>query len=263
MTTVADRTTGSDGAGDRVADRDPRGAVLVVDDSRMDRTVLARAVGRLGYDVHTAEGGRQAVLVLRDVPAAHAIDVVLLDLLMPDLDGFGTLEQIKAVDEIAHTPVIVVSGLDDHASLVRCIELGATDFLYKPVDRELLRARLATSLASKRLRDVELDHLQQVGRVIQAANGLEAGDYDPAALEPVAARDDALGTLARVFDRMAGEVLAREENLRRQVEQLRIEIDRGQVDAQAAEVTGSDYYRRLAGEAASLKRILTGGDEPA
>ncbi len=237
------------------------GRVLVVDDSRMDREVLARAVARLGYDVHTAEDGRQAVSLLSEAPAASNVDVVLLDLLMPELDGFATLERIKAVDQIAHTPVIVISAVDDHASLVRCIELGATDYLYTPVDRELLRARLTTSLASKRLRDLELDHLQQVQRVIHAANSLEAAEYDSAALAPVAARDDALGTLARVFDRMAGEVLAREEQLRHQVRQLRIEIDRSRVGAQAAEVTGSEYYRQLAGEAAVLKQILTGGDD--
>lgn len=241
----------------------PRGVVLVVDDSAMDRAVLARAVERLGYEVRTAEDGWRAVSLLGAAAAAREIDVVMLDLVMPELDGFATLEQIKAIDEITHTPVIVVSAVDDHASLVRCIELGATDYLYKPVDRELLRARLATSLAGKRLRDLELDHLQQVERVIHAAHSLEAGEYEPAALAPVAARNDALGTLARVFDRMAAEVAAREERLRRQVAELRIEIDRGQVGAQAAEVTESAYYQRLAGEAASLKRILTGGDEPA
>lgn len=237
------------------------GVVLVVDDSTIDRQVLARAVARLGYDVRTAEDGWQAVHALRDDAAKYDVDVVLLDLLMPELDGFGTLQQIKAVDDIAHTPVIVVSAVDDHASLVRCIELGATDYLYKPVDREVLRARLATSLAGKRLRDLELDHLQQVERVISAATSLEDGRYDPRALSAVTDRDDALGTLARVFDRMAGEVLAREERLRRQVEELRIEIDRTSVGAQAAEVTESAYYRRLAGEAASLKRLLAGGDD--
>lgn len=242
---------------------DSRGVVLVVDDSAIDRAVLARGVERLGYEVRTAEDGWQAVSLLGAAATARGVDVVLLDLVMPGLDGFGTLEQIKSLDELAHTPVIVVSAVDDHGSLVRCIELGATDYLYKPVDRELLRARLATSLASKRLRDLELDHLQQVERVIHAAHSLEAGEYDRVALGPVTARDDALGTLARVFDRMAGEVVAREERLRRQVAELRIEIDRGQVGAQAAEVTESAYYQRLAGEAASLKRILAGGDDPA
>lgn len=243
--------------------RHPGGHVLVVDDTTMDRQVLARAVGRLGYEVTTAPDGDAALDVLRarDGEAAH-VDVVLLDLMMPGRDGFATLREIKADDALARLPVIVVSAVEDHDSLIRCIELGATDYLYKPFDRELLRARLATSLASKRLRDVELDHLLQVERVIGAATALEAGDYDSRPLEPVAQRDDALGTLARVFDRMAREVQAREAELRRAVDALRIEIDRGRVGAQAAEVTGSTYYQRLAGEAAELKRILTEEDRP-
>lgn len=240
------------------------GVVLVCDDSKLDRAVLARAVASLGYEVHTATGGWDAIAVLRRESAARGIDVVLLDLEMPELDGFQTLHEIKTDEALAHVPVIVVSAVDDQSSLVRCIELGATDYLYKPANRELLRARLSTSLATKRLRDLELDHLEQVERVIAAAAALESDEYDPAGLRSVAARDDALGTLARMFDRMAREVQAREAQLRREVSELRIEMDRGRVGAQAAEVTESAYYQRLAGEAASLKRILTGeGEEPA
>ena len=233
------------------------GVVLVVDDSPMDRAVLARAVDNLGYSVRTATDGRDAVSVLRREARDRGVDVVLLDLEMPAMDGFQTLRELKGDAILARIPVIVVSGDEDHASLVQCIELGATDYLYKPANRELLRARLSTSLATKRLRDMELDHLEQVERVIAAAQMLEADSYDPTGLAPVAARDDALGTLARMFDRMAKQVQAREAELRREVAELRIEVDRGSVGARAAEVTESEYYRRLAGEAASLKRILT------
>lgn len=234
------------------------GRVLVVDDTATHRQLLARATAQLGYETETAADGGTALARLR----AEPLDVVLLDLLMPVMDGFDTLLRIKRDAGIAHTPVIVVSAVEDHASLIRCIELGATDYLYKPVDRELLRARLSTSLASKRLRDVELDHLQQVERVIAAATAVEAGRYDSAGLEAVAARDDALGTLARVFRRMADEVQTREARLRREVAELRIEIDRTRVGDRAAEVTGSDYYRRLVDEATVLKRILSGkGDK--
>lgn len=230
------------------------GVVLVVDDNAMDRAVLAKAVGNLGYTVRTATDGWDAVAQLQ----CGGVDVVLLDLEMPSMDGFQTLREIKSDATLGRIPVIVVSAVEDHASLVRCIELGATDYLYKPANRELLRVRLSTSLATKRLRDLEHDYLEQVQRVIAAAQALESDAYDPAALTPVAARDDALGTLARMFDQMAREVQTRQDRLRRQVAELRIEIDRGRVGAQAAEVTGSAYYRRLADEAASLKRILTG-----
>ncbi|HSJ44601.1 MAG TPA: response regulator [Euzebyales bacterium] len=236
--------------------------VLIVDDTAMNRQVLARAVTTLGYEAVTAGDGSQALDRLRATPDAGGIDVVLLDLLMPVLDGFATLQQIKDDAELEHLPVIMVSAVDDIDSVIRCIELGATDYLSKPVHGPLLRARLQASLAAKRLRDVELDHLAQVDRVVQAAVGIETGSYDGLdSLDAVAGREDALGTLARVFERMAREVAAREEALRRQVAELQIEIDHGRRRRQVAEVTGSDYYRRLTREAAELKRILTeGGD---
>lgn len=230
--------------------------VLVVDDTAVDRELLARAIAQLGHEVRTAPDGAAALATL----AADGSDLVLLDLLMPVMDGFEALRRIKADPDLAHVPVIVVSAVEDQASLVRCIELGATDYLIKPFNREVLRARLTTSLATKRLRDIEIDHLKQVERVIGAATALESGRYDAILLEPVAARDDALGTLARVFQQMATEVRAREEALRHELAQLRIEIDHHQVDAQAAEVTGSEYYRRLADDAAELKRVLSGED---
>ncbi|MFW6091335.1 MAG: response regulator [Actinomycetota bacterium] len=233
------------------------GRVLVVDDTATHRHLLARAAANLGYETDTAADGDSALAML----AARPLDVVLLDLMMPVLDGFDTLLRIKGDADVAHLPVIVVSAVEDHASLVRCIELGATDYLYKPVDQELLRARLRTSLATKRLRDVELDHLQQVERMTAAATALEAGRYDPAELGVVAARGDALGTLARVFRGMADEVRAREARLLREVAELRIEIDGTRVGARTAEVTASDYYQRLVDEAAVLKRILAGEGE--
>ncbi|HEX6336999.1 MAG TPA: response regulator [Jiangellaceae bacterium] len=230
------------------------GKVLVVDDTAIDRGLLARAIAQLGYDVRTTQDGKSALATL----AVEAADLVLLDLLMPVMDGFETLRRIKAIPDLAHVPVIVVSAVEDQASLVRCIELGATDYLIKPFDREVLRARLTTSLATKRLRDVELDHLRQVERVIAAAEALEDGRYDAMELQPVVARKDALGLLARVFHRMAAEVQAREAALRQELAQLRIAIDRRRVGEQAAEVTGTGYYRQLAADAAELKRMLSG-----
>jgi CheY-like chemotaxis protein len=230
------------------------GTVLVVDDTVIDRELLARAIAQLGYGVRTAEDGESALAAL----VVEGADLVLLDLLMPVMNGFETLSRIKATPDLAHVPVIVVSAVEDQASLVRCIELGATDYLIKPFDREVLRARLTTSLATKRLRDVELDHMNQVERVIGAARALESGRYDPTELQPVVARDDALGLLARVFHRMADEVQARETALRHELAQLRIEIDRRRVDEQAAEVTETGYYQQLAAEAAELKRMLSG-----
>jgi two-component system cell cycle response regulator len=232
------------------------GSVLVVDDSATSRMVLVRALEGLGYTTISAEDGRRALDLLSGTGAA-GIDVVLLDLLMPVMDGEATLCAIKADSALRHLPVIVISAVDELESAVRCIELGATDYLPKPFNAALLKARLQASLAAKRLRDLELDHLRQVDRVIGAAAEIEAGVYDGSRLDPVAARDDALGRLARMFQRMASEVAHRESALRREVAELRIEIDRNRKARQVAEITESDYYRRLTDRAGALKDIMS------
>jgi two-component system, cell cycle response regulator len=230
--------------------------VLVVDDNPLDRRITCQAVARLGHRAEAAEDGDAALAVLAGDPA---YDVVLLDLVMPGTDGFAVLAAMKADERLRHLPVIVVSVADAMDDVVHSIELGATDHLTKPLQAPLLEARLTASLASKRLRDVELDHLAQLERVISAAVALQHGSHDLSVLAPVAQRTDDLGTLARVFGRMAGEVRSREEALREQVDRLRIEIDRGRIGTRVAEVTESDHYRALAEQAAGLRRIINDG----
>src|SRR6266540_1353883 len=89
----------------------------------------------------------------------NKVNGMLLDLLMPVLDGYATLERIKADEALRHLPVIVITAVEDLESVVRCIELGATDYLPKPLNAQLLRARVTASLAGKRLRDLELEYL--------------------------------------------------------------------------------------------------------
>lgn len=127
------------------------GRVLVVDDSGTNRRLLAAALTGLGHEVRTAEHGRRALEVLR----AEDVDVVLLDVLMPVLDGYSTLAAIKADARLRHLPVIMVSAVHELDGVVRCLDLGATDFLPKPFSAAVLRARLRSSLAAKRLRDSE------------------------------------------------------------------------------------------------------------
>jgi len=232
------------------------GRVLVVDDERLNRTVLRAALAKQGHDVVEAVDGREALDRLAEAP----IDVVLLDIMMPVMDGYATLAAIKADPELARIPVIIISGVDDVASVVRCIEMGATDYLPKPFQPAILQARLDASLASKRLRDLELEYLEQVSRVTGAAAALEAGAADLGDLASVAARDDALGVLARRFESMAREVQAREASLRAQVRELRIEIDHARQARQVAEITESDFFRDLSGRAADLRRIIRDGD---
>jgi two-component system, cell cycle response regulator len=228
------------------------GRILVVDDGAMNRRVLTTALEREGHTTGQASDGREALAALED----GAYDVVLLDLVMPEMDGYATLEAIKADEALRHLPVIVISGVDELDSVVRCIEMGATDYLPKPFNSAVLHARVGASLAGKRLRDLELEYLEQVARVTDAAAALEEDRFDAAILETVAARDDALGTLARSFARMAGQVRAREDRLRKEVAELRIEIDEAKQAQSVAEITGTDYFQDLRGRAAELRRLV-------
>ncbi len=238
--------TTMDGAG--------RGRVLVVDDAALNRRLLDRALHDEGYDVVLAEDGQQALTILR--APASPIDVVLLDILMPVLDGYQTLHQIKSDPTLRHLPVIMITAVDGLESAVRCIELGATDYLPKPFNAALLRARVGMSLSAKRLRDLELEYLEQVNRVTEAAAAVETGTFSPGGLDRVAARPDALGSLARVFQRMAEEVRAREARLQERVRELQIVIDEERQATKVAEITESDYFRQLRDQAKTLRGIL-------
>jgi signal transduction histidine kinase len=134
-----------------------QGNILVVDDSRMNRLKLSRSLEQQGHRVDVAENGEQALEMLR----TEWFDVVLLDLIMPGMDGYQVLERIKGDTELRDLPVIVISALDEIDSVVRCIEMGAEDYLPKPFNPVLLKARLNTSLQKKKLRDLEKAYLQQ------------------------------------------------------------------------------------------------------
>ena len=134
------------------------GSLLVVDDNESNRDMLSRRLERLGYTVATAEHGRAALERL----AAETFDLLLLDVQMPELDGFQVLQRLQADQRLRHLPVIVLSASDEVESAVRCIQLGAEDYLPKPFDPVLLRARISASLEKKRLRDREERYRQQI-----------------------------------------------------------------------------------------------------
>ena len=124
--------------------------MLVVDDNEDNRYTLTRRLTREGYtNVTTANDGRQALELLQ----SRRFDLVLLDIMMPELNGYQVLEHLKASPELRHLPVIMISAIEEIGSVVRCIELGAEDYLPKPFDATLLRARVGASLEKKALRD--------------------------------------------------------------------------------------------------------------
>ena len=134
------------------------GSILVVDDDQVNRTLLQRTLQADGHAAQTAANGRQALEMLAE--ASH--DLVLLDIVMPEMDGVAVLEQLKADRNMRHVPVIMISAVDAVESVVRCIELGAEDFLPKPFDPVILRARINAGLARKRLHDLEHERVRDV-----------------------------------------------------------------------------------------------------
>jgi class 3 adenylate cyclase len=132
---------------------------LVVDDSRVNRLVLVRQIATLGLEALEAENGEEALELLR--AHAGAVDLVLLDVVMPELDGYDTLAAMKADETTRHIPVIMVSGVEELESVVRCIELGATDYLTKPINPRILAARIGASLTMKRLHDLEVESMER------------------------------------------------------------------------------------------------------
>lgn len=219
----------------------PHATLLIVDDNEINRDVLSRRLERQGYTVAVAANGRQALETVR----TRKFDLILLDVIMPEMNGYQVLEQLKSDATLRDIPVIVISALDELDSVVRCIEIGAEDYLPKPFNPVLLRARIGACLEKKRLRDQEVEYLRNVALVTQAAASVEAERFHPEDLDEVAERPDALGQLARVFQRMAREVYAREQKLKQEVQQLRIEIDEAKKARQVAEITETDYFQQL------------------
>ncbi len=136
----------------------PAGRILVVDDDPLNRMLLIRSLEQEGHRVGSAANGQEALEILRENP----FDVVLLDIVMPELDGVSVLERLKRDPVLQHVPVIMISAVDEIDSVVRCIEMGAEDYLPKPFNPVLLRARINAALAKKRLHEVERERVRGV-----------------------------------------------------------------------------------------------------
>src|SRR5438309_11517005 len=229
----------------------PASSLLVVDDNSMNRIMLSRYITRLGYRATLAENGRQALDKLQGEP----FDLVLLDVEMPEMDGYQVLEHLKSNPRLRDIPVIMISAVEELESVVKCIELGAQDYLPKPFNPVLLRARLTARLRRNRLRDQDIDYLQQVERLTDAAAAIKANTFQSERLDEVARRSDELGQLALVFQEMARQVYTREQQLQQQVHQLRIEIDQERSAREVAEITESDYFQQLLGKAQQLRKL--------
>jgi CheY-like chemotaxis protein len=134
------------------------GQILVVDDNAVNRDLLLRSLERQGHNIEQAQNGKEALSMLRE----KDFDIVLLDIMMPVMDGYQVLEIMKADESLRHIPIIVLSAIDEIDSVVKCIQIGAEDYLAKPFNKEVLRARIKNCLEKKRLRDQEVIYQQQL-----------------------------------------------------------------------------------------------------
>jgi adenylate cyclase len=147
------------------------GHLLVVDDNKVNRLLLGRGLEQQGHRVDFAENGRQALAMLHDQP----FDLVLLDIRMPELDGYQVLSQLTSDLQLRDIPVIITSALEELDSVVKCIEMGAEDYLTKPVNAVLLRARINACLEKKRLRDQQRELIRKFAAPEVAQDLVESG----------------------------------------------------------------------------------------
>lgn len=226
-------------------------SILIVDDNDLNRDLLSRRLQQLGHQVDEVGDGDTALRMLHRRP----YDLLLLDIIMPGLDGYQILELLRADPELSSLPVLVISALTEMDSVARCIDLGAVDFLPKNVDPVVLRARVTRSIEQKRARDRETGYLKDVAKLTAAAASVRDGQrVDEAEIGRVGQRADDLGELARAFGRMVHEFNQREAALRAQLAEVhRLEVDAASRSQAVAEITESEYFQNLRAKARALR----------
>ncbi|MER7578064.1 response regulator [Streptomyces sp. NPDC126514] len=174
------------------------GHILVVDDDRTNRMMLTYRLEVGGLQTATAENGSIALQMLRQEP----FDLILLDILMPELDGYGTLQVIKSDVKLRDIPVVMMSSLGEMDSVMRCLELGAEDYLPKPLDGLLLTSRVEGLLLKGRLHRLEEDYESRASLLSEALPAAVQGTLNPLMLKDLAARTDGLGRLAQEIQKI-------------------------------------------------------------
>lgn len=137
--------------------------ILVVDDNEMNRDMLSRRLQRHNYETVVAENGARALELMQE----QTFDLVLLDIMMPKMNGYEVLEHVRQDARLRQTPIIMISAMDDLDSVVKCIELGAEDYLFKPFNPVLLKARVSASLEKRRLMQGAASHPALRGMIEQ------------------------------------------------------------------------------------------------
>uniref|UniRef100_UPI00404759E1 response regulator n=1 Tax=Cyanobium sp. TaxID=2164130 RepID=UPI00404759E1 len=249
----ADAITPVDGPqAPRTADAPPlrKGRILAVDDDALNLDLLAQRLARQGHMVSTAVDGEQALQRLREQP----FDLVLLDVMMPKLDGYGTLAGLKADEKLRAIPVIMISALDELSSVVRCIEAGAEDYLPKPFNPTLLRARIGACLEKKALHDQELElynSLVQSQRELESE--LSAAHRGMAELDLDVRSDPKVAPLMRAFERMTSAMSRRQSDLRATIQDLEIQINRKSLSSQVKTIVTDPTFSAFTERAKAMR----------
>ncbi|MEB3264912.1 MAG: response regulator [Synechococcus sp.] len=227
------------------------GHLLVVDDQPLNRELLRDRLQREGYSVAMAEDGLQALEKVR----RSSFDLILLDVMMPGLDGYSVLQRLKQEEELRDIPVIMISAIDELASVVTCIEHGAEEYLPKPFNPTLLRARIGACLEKKALRDQEkriyralVASQEQLAQELERAS--RAIDSLPAAVEA----DAAMKPVLAAFRRMSTAVARRETQLREQIRELEIELNPEAVQGQVGSILADPSFQALSERARALRQ---------
>ncbi len=227
------------------------GRILAVDDDPLNRDMLVSRLTRQGHQVTAAADGVEVLEKVHQKP----FDLVLLDVMMPRLDGYETLTRLKADEELRHLPVIMISALDDLSSVVRCIEAGAEDYLPKPFNATLLRARIGACLEKKALRDQEMAlyknlvlSQQRLERELSLAKGCVAG------LAADLAQDPRVAPLLAAFQRMTGAVSRQETELRATIKELEIQINTAALKGQVCSILDDPSFASLAERARAMRQ---------
>lgn len=226
------------------------GRILAVDDDALNLDVLAQRLTRQGHLVSTAVNGQEALAKARQQP----FDLVLLDVMMPELDGYGALAALKADEQLRAIPVIMISALDELSSVVRCIEAGAEDYLPKPFNATLLRARVGACLEKKFAHDQEvaLYHRLVVSQQ-RLDRELSQAHRQMAALDPELREDPRIAALLEAFQRMSGAVSRRETDLRATIQDLEIKINRQALSSQVTTIVADPTFTTLTERARAMR----------
>ena len=224
--------------------------ILLVDDEEENRTLLASRLQREGFETRMAVDGEDALAKI----GFESFDLVLLDILMPKMDGFQTLLKIKSNEKTSHIPVIMISALDDLSMVVPCIEAGAEDYLSKPFNRVLLGARISSSLEKKQRHDEELALYQK----LQASkDSLQSNLSQVRAKVRKFSEDTAkakeISPLLSSLEAVIGDLEDQSDQINQRIQQIEIRINRKAVTSQVKSITADPTFVNLADRAKAMR----------